>query len=373
MNWRKWLKKGFTLVELLVVVGIIALLVAILMPALARARKSALIGSCSANCRNQVWGSMAYATDWKNVLPNRSHWCACTTQDQISWAGPCWGDTLSRPDGKVTGGGGGPDESGNNLNKWSRLPVIGFDELTALPPTPDFWGARAPGGMGYVFRDYLKSDFDVIFCTDPYWEKSQWVERPSTFGSIASLFTGGGHTGPGYFYGAHRQSPPGCVGRNDPLGQAQGSCNREWGGQRCSWLTCGVSPDGTAQFHLPSQDRSFDTPRFGGDPGTQMMTADWNRQSIQNANTSSGSTEPYPSSGYTAEICWLGNHLNTASFGKWQILHCDFPSQPNEEDLNEDQIWAGINVGRLDSKTSFVQFSDAKVQWCHTQVLWAMW
>jgi prepilin-type N-terminal cleavage/methylation domain-containing protein len=62
--------KGFTLVELLVVIGIIALLVAILLPALSRARDQANSTACAAVERQFYQLFMAYVDDYNgSVLP----------------------------------------------------------------------------------------------------------------------------------------------------------------------------------------------------------------------------------------------------------------------------------------------------------------
>ena len=63
-------RAGFTLVELLVVIGIIALLISILLPSLGRARQSAQNVACLSNIRQLGLGMFIYATERQGyILP----------------------------------------------------------------------------------------------------------------------------------------------------------------------------------------------------------------------------------------------------------------------------------------------------------------
>ena len=62
-------RRGFTLVELLVVIGIIAILISILMPALSRARDKARSVQCASNMRQIFMFCAMFAQDHKGLLP----------------------------------------------------------------------------------------------------------------------------------------------------------------------------------------------------------------------------------------------------------------------------------------------------------------
>ncbi len=84
-------KKGFTLVELLVVISIIALLMAILLPALGRARAVARRDVCSNRIRQFMIAIMAYADTFNDTLPKGAMGApmAAIVQGR-GWSQPNW-------------------------------------------------------------------------------------------------------------------------------------------------------------------------------------------------------------------------------------------------------------------------------------------
>lgn len=73
-------KRAFTLVELLVVIAIIALLMSVLMPALAKARKQAKIVLCQSNLKQMCTAVAMYTDDYDGRF--WSGWGASTTDNQ---------------------------------------------------------------------------------------------------------------------------------------------------------------------------------------------------------------------------------------------------------------------------------------------------
>ncbi|HOV60264.1 MAG TPA: prepilin-type N-terminal cleavage/methylation domain-containing protein [Candidatus Hydrogenedentes bacterium] len=85
---------GFTLVELLVVIGIIAVLAALSLPALARARDGALRASCASNLKQIFIAFECYLGEHQDTYPARQDLPLYEPPGYWLWMGRGWRDLL---------------------------------------------------------------------------------------------------------------------------------------------------------------------------------------------------------------------------------------------------------------------------------------
>ena len=88
------LRGAFTLVELLVVIGIIALLVSILLPALYKAKEQAVRVECASNLRQWGIALRSYAAEYQNYFP--INFDMGGNSRDMSWVGPDMIDFMNR-------------------------------------------------------------------------------------------------------------------------------------------------------------------------------------------------------------------------------------------------------------------------------------
>jgi len=105
-------RRGFTLVELLVVIGIIALLISMLLPALNKVRAQARVVQCMSNQRQVAMGVLMFANDHGGYAPGLSRYSGAFNWDGTrdgtgvaqwrSTGGADWSNgSPSRPDSAI--------------------------------------------------------------------------------------------------------------------------------------------------------------------------------------------------------------------------------------------------------------------------------
>ncbi len=141
-GWRH--KAGFTLIEVLVVVAIIALLISLLLPSMARAREQTKTVSCQSNLRQMSLAFLTYAAEHKGRLPGKSF-------DYFAdWNGRDNVYSPPHPAGYVPGTSGDPSEEG-----FGRVPEDGtvFRHLGKNKSV-----CICPGDTQRNFLNYQKGD-----------------------------------------------------------------------------------------------------------------------------------------------------------------------------------------------------------------------
>jgi prepilin-type processing-associated H-X9-DG protein/prepilin-type N-terminal cleavage/methylation domain-containing protein len=128
--------RAFTLVELMVVIGIIALLIAMLMPALVRSRQQAQTTECLSNLRQIGLGFQMYSNDnHGSIVPFQLYDAGISTPLHDNWA-------TILVDGKYIAA---PDETSSNANlsygnSVLRCPSGVNQKWTTI--TPEYVGAQ---------------------------------------------------------------------------------------------------------------------------------------------------------------------------------------------------------------------------------------
>lgn len=168
-------RRGFTLIELLVVIAIIALLVSLLLPAIGRAKKVAMMARSLSNLRQINIGGRTYQEDFKGKMPITLSYQRGVGPPSPVPPDPQWGNL----EGWCTWSYGGK----NNSGRWTQTEGTAFDveaadrpmnpymypELTFdAPPRPTQMPATDPN-RDVLLLDVYRDPADILSHQGSQW------------------------------------------------------------------------------------------------------------------------------------------------------------------------------------------------------------
>ena len=245
---REWKRRAFTLIELLVVVAIIAILAAMLLPALSAAREKARRAACGNNLSQLGRALESYAGDYSGYLPSSAGWGAIgdfcypnqrnCSFDQSSYRHPgsTGGYTAVGLPGKncsqyyphlywvglwqgrptdtavdVVGGYGSEHQQTN----WR---CVGYARKTG--PNYNHWSGgdlnMAPNGLGLLLTSGYVSDGNAYYCPSAKGMRGDFKGSASLDGAVglADWRRAGGFDRAAFLYGDWSHANPSSDGYN---------------------------------------------------------------------------------------------------------------------------------------------------------------
>jgi prepilin-type N-terminal cleavage/methylation domain-containing protein/prepilin-type processing-associated H-X9-DG protein len=162
--------KAFTLIELLVVVAIIALLMAILLPSLGKAKQLAVAAKCLSNLKQNTMAFSMYANDYDQYLP----YPTTTLSVPSLWFNAV--DPYLEAMANTTRSGVAGERS---YEKYKQCPVL--DGI--LGDKTNYGGTGAQNATTEYCRSYKMNS--MLRCNNPYAPaKDSRIPNPSTFVAI---------------------------------------------------------------------------------------------------------------------------------------------------------------------------------------------